>query len=443
MANIQPFLLIIPILALLTQFLKNPNTPALIAKHFPQLCTNPHSAELLQRIKLSKLCTMPEEHKQLMIPGPVEVHEDVLSAAGGLSMSHVDPVFVNQFGEALELLRKVLVTETGQPFIVSASGTLGWDMVAVNLVEPGEDILVLNTGFFGDRFAESLEVYGGRTTHVRAPVGSRPTMAAIQAALNEKPYKMVTITHVDTSTGVLMPVEAISKMVKAKNPKTIVVVDGVCSIGGETLLFDAWNVDVAMTASQKALGAPPGLSIMMVSQYAMSVFNERKAPIPSYYGSWRKWLPVMKAYEARTPAYFATPAVQLIQALHVSLKQILTQTPDIMDRFAKHEAVSDHVKRVVASWGLRMVPAIEEAAHTMTGVYLPEGMALPQLLPKVSAKGVVLAGGLHPDIAPKYFRIGHMGLSVMEDHRGHIDNVLKVVKEALGEAGYTFPQDAL
>ncbi|GFH23546.1 alanine-glyoxylate transaminase/(R)-3-amino-2-methylpropionate-pyruvate transaminase, partial [Haematococcus lacustris] len=160
------------------------------------------------------------------------------------------------------------------------------------------------------------------------------------------------------------------------------------------------------------------------------VFEARTAPINNYYASLRKWLPIMQAYEARRPSYFATPAVQLVQALRTSLKQILAQTPDINDRFSKHAAVSQYVKQVVTGWGLRLVPVSpEKAANTMTAVYMPDGMVNAQLLPKVAARGVMLAGGLHPDIAPKYFRIGHMGISVMDDHRGHIDKVLQVFVE--------------
>lgn len=341
------------------------------------------------------------------------------------------------------MVRKVFQTEKGQPFVVSGSGTLGWDMVAANLVEAGEAVLVVNTGYFGDSFGEALETYGAKVTHVRAPIGDCPSLEEIEKALDAAPaggYKLLTVTHVDTSTGVLVDVAAVCALVQRKSPSTLVAVDGVCSIGGEDLQMDKWGVSVALTGSQKALGTPPGLSIVVVSEAAMKVFEARKTPVSSYYASWKRWLPIMRAYEERRPAYFATPAVQLVQSLRVSLKLILEQTPNVADRFERHVAASERVKNEVESWGLKQVPVSRaKAAHTMTAVYLPEGMTLPQLLPLIVKRGVMVAGGLHKEIAPRYFRIGHMGVSVMEDRRGHLDNTLRVIKEALQEAGHVFP----
>ncbi|GFH23545.1 uncharacterized protein HaLaN_21171, partial [Haematococcus lacustris] len=122
-------------------------------------------------------------HKLLLIPGPIEFSEEVLAAAGGLATSHVDPSFVAEFGETLELLRKVFLAERGQPFVVSGSGTLGWDMV-----EPGQNVLVVNTGYFGDRFGETFEAYGVNVTHLRAPaIGDRPSLEDISVALDAAP----------------------------------------------------------------------------------------------------------------------------------------------------------------------------------------------------------------------------------------------------------------
>ena len=147
------------------------------------------------------------DHKLLMIPGPIEVSDDVLLANAHPSMAHVSPDFVPVFGESLEMLRKVADAPSSQPFIISGSGTLGWDLAAVNLFEKDDDVLVLTTGYFGDSFAECIATYGAHPTQVVAPVGSRPSESEIEIALKQKKYKAVTITHVDTSTGILMDVE--------------------------------------------------------------------------------------------------------------------------------------------------------------------------------------------------------------------------------------------
>ncbi|KAF7730303.1 hypothetical protein EC973_002547 [Apophysomyces ossiformis] len=369
-----------------------------------------------------------------MIPGPIEFHEDVLTAMGTPATSHVDPVFIDTFGETIELIRQVVLTETGQPIVLSGSGTLGWDEM-VNLLEPNDEVLVLNTGYFGEHLAECLEVYGAKVTQLRAEVGDRPSLDEVRAAVSEKKYKMVTVTHVDTSTGVLSDIKGIAEVVKSISPETLVVVDGVCSVGSEEIQFDAWNLDIVITGSQKGLGVPPGLSILVASQHAIKVYESRKTPVPAYYSNWAKWLPVMKAYEARKPSYFATPAVQLIFALNTSLKQVLSSS--IEARWNKHRIVAKNFRKTLHDLGLKTVAKRDEvAANGMTAVWLPEGVQVPELVGALAKKGVQIAGGILQGLAGKYFRVGHMGISVMEDRRGHIQKVVNALTTSLSELGF-------
>lgn len=191
------------------------------------------------------------------------------------------------------MLRKLFQTTdpAAQPFVISGSGTLGWDMVAANLVEPGENVLVLTTGYFGDSFADCIKVYGGIPTQLKAPVGTRPQLPEIEKALKEKRYKAVTVTHVDTSTGVLSELEQLSALIQRVSPETLLIVDGVCSVAGEEIAFDKWKMDGVISASQKAIGVPAGLSISMFSGKAMKVIEGRKAPVGSYFASMRNWGP--------------------------------------------------------------------------------------------------------------------------------------------------------
>jgi alanine-glyoxylate transaminase/serine-glyoxylate transaminase/serine-pyruvate transaminase len=354
------------------------------------------------------------------------------------AQSHVGQPFVNTFGETLTLLRDLFQTKNpaSQPFVLAGSGTLGWDLVAANLIEPGEEVLVLHTGYFADSFAECLSIYGAKTTQLKAPIGDRPQLDQIEAALKEKKYKAVTVTHVDTSTGVLSHIKPLADLVRRVSPDTLIVVDGVCSVGGEELYFDDMSIDVALTASQKAIGCPPGLSIMMVSEKGMNAFKSRKSPPGSYYASFKNWLPIMQNYEAKKPSYFATPPTQLVQALNTALKQLLSQPLEA--RFAQHRKVSQYVKSKVAELGLKQLatdPA--NAANTMTAIYLPEGLTPPEILPKLMAKGVIFAGGLHKEIATRYIRFGHMGVSAMDESRGEIDKALEALKQGLIEVEKT------
>lgn len=129
-----------------------------------------------------------------------------------------------------------------------------------------------------------------------------------------------------------------------------------CSVASEEIQMDAWGIDVVLTASQKGLGAPPGLSIVAASQAALAVAQSRKTPVTSYYASWKKWLPIMNAYETGKPMYFATPPVNLIRAYYTSLKQITQVAPSLEERFKLHKEASRRVKEAVAELGLKEVP---------------------------------------------------------------------------------------
>lgn len=375
-----------------------------------------------------------------MIPGPIEVSDDVLLANAHPSMAHVSPQFVPVFQEALNMFRDVVGSKRAQPLIVAGSGTLGWDMVAANVVEAGEEVLVVHTGFFADGFADAISAYGGKPTQVKAPVGSRPSLEQIKAALQSRKFKAITITHVDTSTAVLNDVKAIAELVRSVSPETLIVVDGVCSVASEELEMDAWDLDVVLTASQKGIGCPPGLSLLAISPRALEVFEKRQSPPPTYYASWTRWLPVMRAYQSGSPAYFGTPPTNLIYALHQSLKTILHGPASLAERVQRHKEASDKIKAAVHELGLKQLVNEELQrsngdAHTMTAVRYPQGLSAGYILPKLAARDVVLGAGLHKECKDEYFRIGHMGVSVMDPKRGDLDKVITALREVLQENG--------
>ncbi|KAI9867183.1 MAG: hypothetical protein M1813_009461 [Trichoglossum hirsutum] len=376
-------------------------------------------------------------HPTLLIPGPVEFDDEVLQSMAHYSESHVGPSFVAAFGEALSMLRELLITSdpTSQPFVISGSGTLGWDFVAANLVERGDNVLVLHSGYFADSFADCFQTYGINATQLKAPIGSRPQLPEIEQAMKEKKYAAITITHVDTSTGVLSDIKAVSELVRKVSPDTLMIVDGVCSVGCEEIRFDEWNLDVVLTASQKAIGVPAGLCILMVSGRAIDRFNGRKTPPSSYFASFKNWLPIMQNYEAKKASYFATPSPQLVRALHTSLSQILSVP--LEKRFDIHKDTSQNVKKAITDLGLRqLAERPENQANGMTAIYLPEGVKAPELLPNLFKRGIVFAGGLHKEIATKYIRFGHMGVSVTDPTRHDIDKAIEALKAALADVGY-------
>ncbi|WFD21758.1 hypothetical protein MEQU1_000414 [Malassezia equina] len=382
-----------------------------------------------------------DPHKLLMIPGPIEVADDVLYANAHPAMAHTSPEFVPVFGESLKMLRTVVNGPTAQPIVIAGSGTLGWDMAATNLLEAGDEVLVLTTGFFGDSFAECLSTYGAKPTQLTAPVGAPSSLDEVAEALRAKKYKAITITHVDTSTGVLNDAEGISRVVKEVSPETLIILDGVCSVASEEIHMDAWGIDYLLFASQKGMGCPPGLSLSLASERAIRTFEARKTPPAIFFGSWKKWLPVMKAYESGSVAYFATPPIQLIYALHASLKTITTGSVSLAERFQRHKEVSKQVKDGIVALGLEQL-AVPEARETgvangMTAVRYPPGMGAADILPKMAQRGVVFGAGLHKSCKDEYFRIGHMGVSVVNKERGDIETLLQHLGEVLKENGFS------
>jgi alanine-glyoxylate transaminase/serine-glyoxylate transaminase/serine-pyruvate transaminase len=371
----------------------------------------------------------------LMIPGPIEFEPVVLAAMGEPTTSHLAPAFLEAFGQALRDMRLVFDSPTGQPLVLAGSGTLAMDCAGANLVEQGDKALVVDIGYFSERFGLILERYGALVTRLSTSPGNRPSLEQVKSALEAENFKLMTITHVDTSTAVMAQVKELAAL--ARQYGVLVVVDGVCSVAGEELHMDAWGVDLALTASQKAIGVPPGLALLMIGPRAMQAFHSRTSPVLNYYADWTSWLPIMQAYENRKTSYFGTPPVNLIFALNVSLKQILAE--GMPARFARHIAISQACKAGLQALGLSQVPLNPEyAAHTLSAPRYPVGVNGVEFLARVLQAGVTLAGGLLPSIRNEYFRIGHMGAVTLAD----IVATLSAIENALAGCGYEFTPNA-
>ena len=382
-----------------------------------------------------------------MIVGPTEYDSAVLSKLGEDSLPQAAPAFIEEMAACLDALCAVVDGPQATPFIVSGSGSLGWDLIAANLLEAGDEALVLHTGYFSDSFVQCLTAYGVIAHCLRSPIGAHPSLEAVEEFLVAHPsLRLLTFTQVDTSTGLLIDVAAVCALARRVAPHVLLAVDGVCSLGAEEFHFDRWGVDAVMSCSQKALGAPPGLTLLLLSPRATDFLTSRRTPIASYYSNLAHWLPVMRSYRARRGSYFATPAINLIRALLVSLRAILAYSPH--RRTADHQAHSGAVKAAVTALGLRQVPSNDGcAAHTLTACWYPKGVEGPAMLAAAAKEGVWLSGGLHREIAAEHFRIGHMGVSVSPwgvegeaagVHRGDVEAAVAALEAGLAAAGYAF-----
>jgi aspartate aminotransferase-like enzyme len=334
-----------------------------------------------------------------MIPGPTPVHARILGALARPTTSHVAPSFVEAFREALAGFRSLCRSETGQPFVVAGGGTLAMEMALVNVVAPGEKVLVVSHGYFGDRFGDLAASFGIQADVLRADWGKAIRPADVAERLAAERYVAVTVTHVDTSTGTRAAAEEYAALLRGR--PELFVLDGVCATGGVDERFDEWGVDVLLTGPQKAIGAPPGLALCLFSERAMAR-RKARASVPAYYADILRWLPVMQD----PGKYFSTPCVNEIVALAEALR--IAHAEGLEARFARHARVARAVRAGLEALGLALFTDPHARADTLSVVLLPAGVADADFRREMAARGVVVAGGLGP-IAGKAFRLGHMG----------------------------------
>jgi alanine-glyoxylate transaminase/serine-glyoxylate transaminase/serine-pyruvate transaminase len=361
-----------------------------------------------------------------MIPGPVEISPAVLAAAAGPPPSHTSPRLIEAFGSSLERMRQVWQADAAsQPFLLTGSGTLAMEVAAANLIEPGDRALVVVSGYFSDRMTEILRRHGAEVVEATAPVGDAPSAGAVKEILARGRFKALFATHVDTSTGVRVDPEPLCRL--AREAGVLAVFDGVCATAGERFEMAAWGADLYFTASQKALGLPPGLALMVAGERALAARASRKAAPPPLYLDWQSWLPIHRAYEEGRPSYFATPATSLVLALEAGLAEILAA--GIEARVEAHARTAAAMRAAWTALGLRLVPLTEAVTgNTLSVLHLPAGIESAALLPKIAARGIAIAGGLHPAVRTTSFRVGHMGYTVTRP------DYLRRAVEAVGAA---------
>lgn len=354
-----------------------------------------------------------------MIPGPTMVSPRVLRVLAKPVLSHVSQEFVDGFAEALDLQKWLFGTD-GTPFMLSGSGTLGMEAAMANLLEKGDKILCVENGYFGEKWEELVEAHGGEFDRLRFDWGEVVDVDLLREKLESDDYKAFTVEHVDTSTGIANPIDEIGEL--AKDTDALYIVDSVCGIGGMPLKMDDWNIDYCLTGSQKAVGAPPGISLFCLNERAWSVVEERESPIDDYYANLKRWKPIMD----NPKGYFATPAVGMVLGMRETLKIIKEE--GLEARWKRHKMFSEAFQAGIEGLGLESFPVGGHEAHTLT-VPKVEGIDDETMRKLMREKyGVIIAGGLGK-LGGKTVRVGHMGSCTINDVTATISAMEMSLKE--------------
>lgn len=338
----------------------------------------------------------------LMHVGPSIGNSDVQNAGAVPNIGFASPEFNEAMKYSLESYRDITGADsTYTPFILPGGGTSAMESV-MSFLQKGSRVLVVSNGAFGDRWEKILARYPVEFKILRANAGNSVPVSQVKAEVEAAHYDMVTFTQVETSTGVRLPLK---DMANAVRPFVdLVVVDGVASIGGERINSAEWNIDVSLTASQKALGAQTGAGLLVASEKAVSRLSETS--ISGYYLDLRNWLPIMRAVLAGKGGYFATPPIGTIFSLKRSFELIEEETLD--QRLERHRVCAEAFRKGIKEMGLEIVALEGLRSSTVSGVYL-EGVDIPKFIGTSLAAGVEFAAGVHEQIKDRYFRVGHMG----------------------------------
>lgn len=367
------------------------------------------------------MLTADECDKLLMIPGPTPVVREILDALSEPTISHMSPALAEIVTRCLSGIRNVAETDEARVFVFGGSGTLAQEAAVVNLVGPGERLLVASNGFFGDRFVEMAKPHGIDVHRVAARWGESVTPDELREYLGKADFRAVTLTQVDTSTGTLAPVGELATV--AREAGALVIVDAVCALGGIPSRMGVTAIDILLSGAQKALGVPPGLAILAVSERGL---ERRRAMggVAAYYIDLLNWL---KSMDDPT-TYFSTHAVNLFYALSAALDIIRAE--GLEARFHRHARLARAFRLGAEVTGFLPLTDERYLAPTLSVLAYPDGVDDEKFRTALGRRGVVAAACLGP-WKGLGARFGHMGnITETEILRG-----LAAIEGALHDVG--------
>ena len=340
---------------------------------------------------------------QLRIPGPTPLPDEVLEAMNRDMISHRGAEFRAMMLDVIARLKHCFQTE-GDVLVFPAAGTGGLEAAIANLFSPGDTVISLTVGAFGERFAEIAGRFGLDIVRVASPWGQAADLPALERALAENSdVKAVLATHNETSTGVQNDIEAAGRL--AREHGAMLLVDAISSMGAVDIPVDKWGIDVAITASQKAWMAPPGLTMLSVSDRAWRANSH--AGLPRFYWDFAE----ARRYLERGETPY-TPAVSVLYGLQASLRLIMAE--GLYNVFARHERIRDMLRAGARSIGFVPFAADAIASRTVTALHAPDGLSARDVVQAMRERGVILAGG-QGAYQHTILRVGHMGFVTEAD----------------------------
>ena len=367
----------------------------------------------------------------LLGPGPSDVDPRVLRALSAPTIGHLDPDFIAVMNDTVELLRYVFQTENQLTLPMSGTGSAGMETVLVNLIEPGDRVIICIAGLFGQRMAEIAARCGAMVEVVQTPWGRIIEPEEVRKAFAKGPSKLLAIVQAETSTGVLQPLDEIIRL--AHDNGALVVVDAVTSIGGVELRVDDWGIDACYGGTQKCLSCPPGLAPVTLNEAARRVVTGRRTKVQSWYLD----LNMIQNYWGQERFYHHTAPVNMIYALREGLR--LVQAEGLAERYARHRRNAEALHAGLAAMGLALAAQEGHRLPSLTTVAVPSGVDEARVrLDLLNGFGIEIGGGLG-ELKGKVWRVGLMGYS---STRRNVILFLSALEAALRAQSFRVPAGA-
>jgi len=369
--------------------------------------------------------------RTLMGPGPSDIHPRVLQAIGQNTVGHLDPYYLATMDRMQDMLREVFQTKNQMTLAVSATGSAGMEATVVNLIEPGDAMLVCVNGVFGMRMADVAGRAGANVTTVERPWGEVFTPDDLQDALATSKPKVVGIVMAETSTGAWQPIEEISNLVH--DAGAMLLVDSVTSLGGVPVEVDNWNIDAIYSGSQKCLSCPPGLAPVSFNERAMDVILNRKSKVQSWYLD----VSMLANYWGSERVYHHTAPINMTYALYEALQIILEE--GLQSCFARHQLNHEALRAGLAAIGIDYAAQEGHQLPMLNAVTIPDGVDDARIRRDLLNRfGIEIGAGLGA-FKGKVWRIGLMGYG---SRSANVLLFLSALEQLLAEQGHQFDRGA-